>query len=326
MTQAQNGAATTPQGTQAPLIVHLDRMTLNGMDVPRPRAPHRWQTHDATAPDQVVDRLTGAQVAVLNKVRLDEALLAQLPDLKMIAVTATGTDVIDKAAAQTRGIAVRNVVDYGGDSVAEHVIMLIFALVRGLIPHRDAVIDGTWTRSPGFCVFASPVRDVAGLRIGLIGSGAIAQCVATRARALGLEVVFAGRRGEPAPEGKLPFEEVLATSDILSLNCPLNDQTRHMLDSATLAGMKRGAIVINTARGALLDLDALEGALDSGQIGGAGLDVAAVEPPPQDDPILRLARRPNVIVTPHCAWSSHEAVSALVAQTGAQIAAFLDQG
>ena len=304
----------------APLIVHLDLETMGGFDIPRPQAPHRWQSHDFTYPSEVIERLAGAEVAIINKVRLDADTLAALPDLRMIAVTATGTDVVDGKAAAARGISVRNVVGYAGTSVAEHVIMLVFALVRGLVPHRDSVIDGRWENGRDFCVFAAPVRDLAGMRLGLIGSGAIAQAVAERARALGLDVVFAARRGAAPAEGKLAFEEVLATSDVLSLHCPLTEETRDLVNGETLGQMKPGAIVINTARGALIDYDALEAALESGRLGGAGLDVAPVEPPAPGSAILRLAKRPDVIVTPHAAWSSQQAIATLARATGDNIA------
>jgi len=310
-------------GASGPRIVHLDSMTMGGVAIPRPSLPHQWIEHDFTEPGEVVGRLRGAQVAVINKVRMDAATLEALPDLRLIAVTATGTDVVDSAAARARGVAVRNVVGYAGVSVAEHVVMLMFALVRGLVPFRESVIDGRWEKGRAFTVFAAPVRDLTGLRLGMVGSGAIAQAVAERARALGMDVVFAGRRGQAPGQGKVAFEEVLATSDILSLHCPLTEETRHMLDAATLAAMKPGAIVINTARGALIDLEALEAALDAGQIGGAGIDVAPVEPPPPGSPILRLARRPNVIVTPHAAWLSEQAVTTLARRTGENIETFL---
>ena len=189
----------------APLIVHLDRETMGGFDIPRPAAPHRWQAHDFTYPADVVERLQGAEVAIINKVRLDADTLSKLPDLKLIAVTATGTDVVDAKAAAAHGISVRNVVGYAGTSVAEHVIMLIFALVRGLVPHRESVVDGRWETGRTFCVFAAPVRDLKGMRLGLVGSGAIAQAVADRARALGLDVEFAARRGAapPLPRARL---------------------------------------------------------------------------------------------------------------------------
>ncbi len=316
---SEAGAAATGRA----LVVHLDRMTMGGVDIPRPDVPHDWVSHEFTEPDEVVERLRGARVAIINKVRLDDAILAQLPDLGLIAVTATGTDVVDSAAAARRGIAVRNVVGYAGTTVAEHVVMLLFALARGLVPFRQSVIDGRWENGRAFCVFAAPVRDLVGLRLGLFGSGAIAQGVASRARALGMEVVFAGRKGAAPPEGKLPFEEVLATSDIISLHCPLTDETRHMINAGTLAAMKPGAMLINTARGALVDLDALEAALESGHVGGAGIDVAPVEPPPPGSAILRLARRPNVIVTPHSAWLSREAVGEVARITGENVASFL---
>jgi glycerate dehydrogenase len=313
-------------GTQSgavPRIVHLDKMTMGGVDIPRPAIAHEWAEHAFTEPHEVVERLAGAQVAIINKVRMDAATLAALPDLRLIAVTATGTDVVDKAAAEARGIQVRNVVGYAGTTVAEHVIMLVFALARGLIPFRESVIDGRWETGKAFCVFAAPVRDLVGQRLGLIGSGAIAQGVASRARALGMEVVFAGRQGAEPGEGKLPFEAVLATSDIISLHCPLTPETQHLFNARTLGLMKPGARIINTARGALIDLEALEAALDSGQIGGAGIDVAPVEPPPPGSPILRLARRSNVIVTPHSAWLSHEAVTEVARITGENVATFL---
>lgn len=307
----------------SPLIVHLDRETMGGFDIPRPAAPHRWQAHDFTYPADVLERLQGAEVAIINKVRLDAEMLAKLPHLKLIAVTATGTDVVDAKAAAAHGISVRNVVGYAGTSVAEHVIMLIFALVRGLVPHRESVVDGRWENGRTFCVFAAPVRDLKGMRLALVGSGAIAQAVAERARALGLEVVFAARRGATPADGKLAFEEALATSELLSLHCPLTDETRDLINAETIGLMKPGAIVINTARGALIDYDALEAALESGRLGGAGLDVAPVEPPPAGAPILRLAKRPDVIVTPHAAWSSQQAIAALAQATGDNIAAYL---
>jgi len=310
-------------GTSGPRIVHLDRMTMGGVEIPRPALAHQWVEYEFTEPGEVVARLQGAEVAIINKVRMDAATLAALPQLRLIAVTATGTDVVDSEAARARGVAVRNVVGYAGTSVAEHVVMLMFALVRGLVPFRESVIDGRWQNGRAFTVFAAPVRDLTGMRLGLIGSGAIAQAVADRARALGLEVVFAGRRGQAPGAGKTAFEDVLATSDIISLHCPLTDETRHMLNAQTLAAMKPGAVIINTARGALIDLEALEGALDEGRIGGAGIDVAPVEPPPPGSPILRLAARPNVIVTPHSAWLSEQAVTLLARRTGENIDAFL---
>jgi len=290
-----------------------------------PNVPHVWVDYDRSSPDQVVERLRGATIAVTNKVPIGAEALAQLPDLKLIAVAATGTDVIDKAAAAAQGVLVRNVVGYGATSVSEHVLMLIFAMARGLVPHREGVIDGSWTAGGLFCLFAAPVRDLSQMRLGLIGGGQIAQAVADRAKAMGMDVVVAERRGAAPRAGRLSFEEVMATSDIVSLHCPLTDETRGIINAETLAAAKRGIFIINTARGALIDEAALEAALESGQVGGAGLDVAIVEPPALDAPILRLAKRPEVIVTPHAAWTSDTALATLAEQLIRNIETPVDQ-
>lgn len=188
---------------------------------------------------------------------------------------------------------------------------LMLALARGLIPQRETVIDGSWTRDGLFCAFPSPVRDLAGARLGLIGRSQIATAVAERARAFGMDVVTAERRGAPPRAGRLAFDEVLETADVLSLHCPPTDETHHLIGADTLARVKPGLILINTARGALVDVAALAAALDDGRIAGAGLDVAPMEPPADGDPILALARRRNVIVTPHTAWTSSGALDIL---------------
>jgi glycerate dehydrogenase len=313
--------------SEPPLIVFLDQATFpSGVRIRPPAAPHRWVEHARTAPDQVADRLSGARVAITNKAPISAETIAASPDLRLIAVAATGMDNVDQAAASARGIVVRNVTGYAMTAVAEHAMMLILALARRLDAHRAAVLDGSWTGSPQFCVFAAPMRELSGLRLGLVGSGAIANALAERARAFGVEVVFAERRGAAVRPGRLPFATVLATSDILSLHCPLTEETRHLLDAAAFAGMKRGMIVINTARGALIDESALEAALDAGVVAGAGLDVAPIEPPPPDAAILRLAARRDVIVTPHVAWASAGAVQALADKVTDNIQAFLASG
>jgi glycerate dehydrogenase len=311
--------------TEAPLIVFLDQASFpEHIRIRPPAAPHRWLTYDSTAPDQVAERIAGARAVVVNKVRISAQAMDAAPDLGLIAVTATGMDNVDQAAAAARGVLVRNVAGYAVGSVPEHALMLILALARRLGEHQAAVREGDWTRSGQFCVFPAPIRDLAGMRLGLIGGGAIAGALARKAEALGLEVVFAERRGAAeVRSGRLAFETVLATSDVISLHCPLTPETRGMIDATVLAAMKPGAILINTARGALIDEAALEAALDAGHIGGAGLDVAPTEPPPEGAPILRLAARPNVIVTPHVAWASDGAMRALADQVTANIQAFL---
>lgn len=307
-----------------PLIVFLDRASFpDAVDVRPPAAAHRWRAFAATAPDEVAGRIEGARVVITNKVRIDAAAMDASPALGLIAVTATGTDNVDLAAAAARGIAVKNVSGYAMTSVAEHALMLMLALARRLDAHRAAVLDGSWSRSGQFCVFAAPIRDLAGQRLALVGSGAIATALAERARALGLEVVFVGRRGAAPRPDRVPFETALASADILSLHCPLTADTRHLLDAAAFAAMKPGMIVINTARGALIDEPALEAALEAGIVAGAGLDVAPAEPPPAGAPILRLAARPDVIVTPHVAWASAAAMQALADKVTANVEAFL---
>jgi glycerate dehydrogenase len=308
----------------APLIVFLDQASFpETVRIRPPKAPHRWTAYPRTGTDQVAERIANARVVITNKVKVGAEAMAAAPQLGLIAVSATGMDNVDQAAAAARGIAVKNVSGYAMTAVAEHAMMLMLALARRLDAHRAAVLDGSWVASPQFCVFAAPMRDLSGLRLGLIGSGAIASALAERAAAFGMDVVLAERRGAPLRPGRVPFETVLATSDVISLHCPLTDETRHLLDAAAFAAMKPGMIVINTARGALIDEPALEAALDAGQVAGAGLDVAAQEPPPEDAPILRLAARSDVIVTPHVAWASADAMQALADKVTANIEAFL---
>jgi len=308
-----------------PLIVFLDQASFpESIRIHPPTAPHRWTQYPRTAPDQVAERIKDASVVITNKVKVGAEAMAGAPGLKLIAVSATGMDNVDQAAAAQRGILVRNVSGYAMTAVAEHAMMMMLALARGLDVHRAAVTDGAWTASPQFCVFAAPMRDLSGLKLGLLGSGAIASALAQRARAFGMEVVFAGRRGAEARPDRVPFEEVLATCDVISLHCPLTDETRNLLDKKTFSGMKPGMIVINTARGALIDEAALEAALKAGIVLGAGLDVAPTEPPPAGAPILRLAAMPNVIVTPHVAWASAGAMRSLADKVTANIQAFLE--
>lgn len=308
-----------------PLIVFLDRGSIRSdVALPSISSPHRWVEHDHTRPDEVVDRLAGATVAITNKVPITAETLAALPGLKLIAVAATGTDNIDKAAAAERGVEMRNVADYGAQTVAEHVFALTLALQRKLVPYREAVLSGAWSASKHFCVFPAPIEDIAGRRFGFIGWGSIARRAAAIAEAFGAEAVIAERRGEAAARaGRTPFDEVLATSDILSLHCPLTPETRNLIDGAALARMKPGALLINTARGPLIDEPALLEALKSGRLGGAGLDVASREPPQPGDPIFEIAAQPNAVVTPHAAWSSGDATRRLLAGVVHNIETFL---
>ncbi|TAM85224.1 MAG: D-2-hydroxyacid dehydrogenase, partial [Candidimonas sp.] len=242
---------------------------------------------------------------------------------RMVAVAATGTDVVDLPTCAARGIVVSNVRGYAANTVPEHTFALIFALRRSIIAYRDSVRAGRWQQAGQFCYFDYPIRDLTGGTLGLIGDGVLGQAVAAIGRALGMRVIFAARKGAMRP-GALytPFEQVLARSDVISLHCPLTDQTRGMIGEPEFALMARKPLLVNTARGGLVDEAALERALRSGRLGGAGFDVTVPEPPPADSTLMRLLDLPNFILTPHVAWASAEAVQALADQLVENIEAF----
>jgi glycerate dehydrogenase len=305
-----------------PHIVFLDRGSLP-VPVPPLDFPHSWQELPSCTPAALVAAAQGADIVITNKVAINAAALAGLPRLKMIAVAASGVNHIDLEACRARGIAVANIRHYGDDSVAEHAFMLMLALRRNLPAYQRDVAAGLWEKSASFCLFGSPVRDVAGARLGLFGHGGIGQAMAMRARAFGMEVAFAEHRGAASVrDGYTDFDTVLTTSDVLSLHCPLTDETRGMLGEAELMRVKPGAILINTARGGLVDEASVVAALKYGQLGGAGFDVLSEEPGCSDNPLLR-ARLPNLIVTPHVGWASHEAMSRLASQLVANMASFV---
>jgi glycerate dehydrogenase len=298
-------------------IVFLDRATLAPqIHLRAPAFAHELIEHDDTTPEQVVPRLAGATVAILNKVTITAAMLEQLPQLRLIAVAATGTDCIDKGACAARGVAVSNIRGYALNTVPEHTFALMLALRRNLVAYRDSVIAGRWQQSGRFCYFDYPIRDLGGARLGIIGEGVLGQRVADIGRAFGMRPMFAAHKGRD-DMGPLytPWQQVLETADVITLHSPLTPSTRGMIGVPEFRAMKRRPILINTARGGLVDEAALVAALDEGLIAGVGFDVAAGgEPPPLDSPLMRLAARPDVIVTPHVAWASDEAQQALADQ------------
>ena len=296
-------------------IVFLDRATIApDIDVPRPRFDHSWVTFEKTAPGETAARLSDAEIAITNKVRIDADVLDAAPGLRLVAIAATGYDCVDIAACAARGVTVCNIRGYSVNTVPEHVFALLLALRRSLVPYVSEVRDGAWQRAGQFCYFSNPVRDLSGATMGIVGRGGIGGKVASLAAAFGMEVIYAARRGEPEAPGRVPFEEFCARADVISLHCPLTDKTRSLLDAQAFAAMRRKPIIINTARGALIDLDALQQALQAGQISGAGIDVADREPPPGDSLLMQLAADPRVLVTPHIAWASTEAQQTLAAQ------------
>jgi glycerate dehydrogenase len=294
-------------------VVFLDRQSVKA-NVRRPSCASAYVEYDKTAPAQVVERLRDATVAISNKVALREPTLAQLPGLKLIAVAATGYDVIDIESCRRRGIAVANIRNYAVHTVPEHVFALALALRRNLFAYRHDVEQGEWQRSDQFCLFTHPIGDLFGSTIGIIGEGAIGQGTATIARGFGMKVLFADHEPPKAPGVEFtPLAQVLQTSDVISLHLPLTAGTRHMIGLEQLRTMKRSALLINTARGGLVDEQALVQALDEGLIAGAGFDVLTVEPPREGNPLLNV-RRSNFILTPHVAWASDGAMQFLADQ------------
>ncbi len=299
-------------------IVFLDRETLDATVRP-PSFPHEYVEHAVTAPDEIVARLQGAQIAIINKVPMREETLAQLPDLKLIAVAATGTDVVDKAFAKSRGITVVNIRNYAFNTVPEHVIGLIFALRRAIVPYTNSVRRGDWGKARHFCYFDYPIRDVAGSTLGIVGYGALGKSIGQRAEALGMRVLAYDVMPQP---GLVDLDTIIRESDVITLHAPLTPETRNMIGRDELARMKRDAILINTARGGLVDEAALAEALTAGTIGGAGFDVLTSEPPRDDNPLLALDL-PNLIITPHVAWASRQAMQILADQLVDNIEAFV---
>jgi len=303
-------------------IVFLDRSTLQAT-LRRPAFEHTWQEYPVTHVSEVAERLRDATIAITNKVPLRADMLQRLPELKMIAVAATGYDVIDTAFCKANHIAVANIRNYAVHTVPEHAFALITALMRNLLAYRQDVERGRWQQVDQFCFFDHPIRDLHGATIGIIGEGVLGQGTATIARGFGMEVLFADH-APPKAAGVVftPFDEVLAQSDVISLHLPLSTGTRDMIGIEQLRKMKRTAILINTARGGLVDEQALAQALKDGLIAGAGFDVLSKEPPKEGNPLLDL-HLPNFILTPHVAWASDGAMQFLADQLIDNIEAFV---
>ena len=302
-------------------IVFLERESIRGT-FRQPDFPHDYDEYPLSAAEDVPARVREASIVITNKVVLRGELLATLPKLKMIACAATGTDNVDLAWCREHGIVVSNIRGYAANTVPEHVIALAMALRRNLLAYRRDVRDGQWQRSPNFCFFDHPIRDLHGATLGLIGRGSLGEGVARLAEAFGMRVLWAERKGaEKVGPGRTAFAELLRQSDVVSLHCPLNDATRGLIGEAELRLMKPEAILINTARGGIVDEAALVRALKENWIGGAGFDVLSKEPPREGNPLLELDQ-PNFILTPHVAWASAGAMQALLDQLTGNLEAF----
>ena len=293
-------------------IVFLDSDTIPEL-LPQPQWVTSWINHPATEPDpeQVIDALADADICITNKVKLTAQILQNLPKLKFVCVAATGYDCVDLQACREQGIVVSNVPGYSRQSVAEGVIGFIFSLRRALSFYQGTA-RRAWPESPHFCVHGTPLLNVRGATLGIFGRGAIGNEVATLAQALGMNVLFGEHRNrhEIRP-GYVRFETLLAQSDIITLHCPLTEATRGMIGHAEIARMKPGAMLINTARGPLINEQAVLEALESGHLGGAALDVLSIEPPVNSPALLDL-HHPNLIITPHITWANEDGVNRLM--------------
>jgi glycerate dehydrogenase len=303
-------------------VVFLDRDSLKA-NVRRPSFAHAWQEYPGSQAADVPERLRGATVAITNKVPLRAAALQQVPTLKMIAVAATGYDVIDLDYCKAKQIAVANIRNYAVHTVPEHAFTLMLALRRNLLAYREDVVRGRWGEVDQFCFFDHSIRDMHGATLGVIGEGALGQATANIGRAFGMKVLFADHPPPKAPGVEFtPMDEVLRTSDIITMHAPLTPESRNMIGINELRKMKRTAILINTARGGLVDEQALVQALKEKLIAGAGFDVLTKEPPQEGNPLLDL-KLPNLIVTPHVAWASDGAMQFLADQLIDNIEAFV---
>jgi glycerate dehydrogenase len=305
--------------------VFLDAGSLTKSDVdmtPLGREAIHWAYYDFTPPATVVERITGMDIVITNKIVLSAAAMAAVPRLRLICVAATGTNNVDLDAARRHGITVCNVRAYATPSVVEHVFGLILALMRRLPDYQRAVQAGRWQKSRHFSFIDFPIRELNGKTLGIVGYGELGQAVAKVAEAFGMRIMIAERPGVTPRAGRVALAALLPQVDVLSLHVPLTPETRGMIGAKEIQAMKRGVVLINTARGGIVEERALVEALHSGHLGGAGVDVLTQEPP-EDNPLLADGI-PNLIVTPHIAWASRESRQRLLNELAANIQAFLE--
>ena len=309
-----------------PVCRFLDRASLDrgDMDFAAIEALVHFESFDRTNPEQLVDHAADADILIVNKVLLGKEELAALPRLRLICVIATGVNNIDLDAARDIGLPVVNVRDYAAASVSQHAFLLMLALSTRFLDYRKDLDNGRWQAQEQFCLLDHPIRELSGKTLGLIGYGHIARAVERIARAFGMEVLVSRSLHPDAPErpGRVALDDLLKKADIVSLHCPLSDYSRGLIGREQLKAMKEDALLINTARGGIIDEAALLEALQGNEIGGAGLDCLEQEPPPPDHPLLK-ARLPNLILTPHNAWGAREARQRLVDGTAENIRQFL---
>lgn len=303
-------------------IVFLERETIKA-HFGRPNFDHDWVEYADTLPREVSERVQPASIIISNKLSLGEPQLANAPDVELIAIAATGSDCVDLDYCRRRGITVCNVRGYAVNSVPEHVLMLILALRRNLLAYRRDVQDGKWQQSKQFCLLSHPLHDIKSSTLGIIGYGSIGKSMARLAESVGMKVLISEHKNAKSIRaGRTTFDDVLAQSDVVTLHCPLKEETRDMFGRREFELMKRSALLINTARGALIQDEALIAALREGLIAGAASDVLREEPPRDGSPLLDL-NLANFIVTPHVAWASDEATQTLADQVIDNLEAFV---
>lgn len=309
--------------------VFLDYATVSAGDLnpaALQRAMPRLVLHDHTRESDIIERTQGCGIVLTNKLRISAEIMAATPSLRLIALCATGTNNVDLDVAKARGIAVCNIRDYCTPSVAQHVLGVILALTHRLRDYSRVATDGSWAASPQFTLLSFPIRELRGRALGIVGWGVLGQAVARICEtALGMKVLIANRQGGAPSTGRLDLPELLGQADVVSLHCPLTPVTNGMIGAAQLALMKRDALLVNTARGALIDVQALADALRAGRIGGAAIDVLPQEPPVDGSPLFA-GDLPNLIVTPHTAWAARESRQRSIDEMAANIADFLAGG
>ncbi|WP_323165650.1 2-hydroxyacid dehydrogenase [Pseudomonas bubulae] len=310
--------------TQRAVFLDYTSLDLGDLDLdPLRRSFGDLQLCADTTPANVIERLQGVSVAISNKALLNAQTLAACPDLKLILVAATGTNNVDLEAARVQGITVANCQGYGTPSVAQHTLGLLLALATRLVDYNKAVADGQWQQAKQFCLLDFPIVELEGKTLGLFGHGELGSAVAKLAEAFGMRVLIGQIPGRPARAGRLTLDELLPQVDALTFHCPLTEHTRNFIGARELALLKPGAFVVNTARGGMIDEQALADALRSGHLGGAATDVLSVEPPRDGNPLLG-ADIPRLIITPHSAWGSREARQRIVGQLAQNAEAFFN--
>ncbi|PAA20649.1 MULTISPECIES: 2-hydroxyacid dehydrogenase [Pseudomonas] len=310
--------------TQRAVFLDYTSLDLGDLDLdPLRRSFGDLQLCADTTPANVIERLQGVSVAISNKALLNAQTLAACPELKLILVAATGTNNVDLEAARALGITVANCQGYGTPSVAQHTLGLLLALATRLVDYNKAVADGQWQQAKQFCLLDFPIVELEGKTLGLFGHGELGSAVARLAEAFGMRVLVGQIPGRPARDDRLSVDELLPQVDALTFHCPLTEHTRNFIGARELALLKPGAFVVNTARGGMIDEQALADALRSGHLGGAATDVLSVEPPRDGNPLLG-ADIPRLIITPHSAWGSREARQRIVGQLAQNAEAFFN--